>query len=60
MIQLALTCALIAAFCTIALFQIFRGIKTKTPKKTIIGVVLLILALILLYFLFVLLMINMG
>lgn len=58
MIILALICAVIAALCTIALFQIFRGVKTKNTKKIVIGVILLILTFIIIYYLLVLIMVN--
>jgi len=58
MLMLALVCAVIAALCTVALFQIFRGIKTKKPSKTIIGVILLLMVFVMLYFVLASLMVG--
>ena len=50
MVLLALICAIIAALFTTAIFQLLRGIKTANVRGVIVGVVLIILTFVLLYY----------
>lgn len=57
LVILAIVCAIIAGLFTAALFQILRGIKVKSIKKVLIGIVLMLLTfgVVFLMFMFVLL-----